>query len=177
MNAELHTIKTPQELFEILHALGIAYTHYYHDPMRKACTDEQAQKLRLDIPGLYVKNLFLKDGKNKLWLIVMPEIKRVELKVIALKIDVKQLSFANNVLLMRYLGVQPGSVTPLGLINDVDKRILVVVDKDCMCENVLNFHPLKNDETIGMASSDFEKFLHYCGNSLAIVEFLPTTTQ
>lgn len=163
-------MKTQQELFDVLQVLGIEYKLYHHKPMLKACTDEQAQKLRLTIPGLYVKNLFLKDDKGKLWLIVMPEIRRVELKHVASLVKIKRFSFANSVLLSQYLGVLPGSVTPLGLINDVTRAVTVVIDRDCMNAELLNFHPLKNDETVSMITSDFEKFLHHCGNAVMIVD-------
>ena len=117
---------TPDQLFARLDALGVAHKTTRHPP---AFTVEQANSVWGDIPGLHCKNLFLKDTKGRLWLVV-PSRQAVDLKKLPDKIGSARLSFGSAALLDEVLGIAPGSVTPFALVNDPGHRLTVVLDAD-----------------------------------------------
>ena len=157
---------TREEFFARLEALGIATTTHDHAPV---FTVEEARALRGQIPGGHCKNLFLKDEKGEVWLIVCLEEARVDLKTAPPKIGSKRLTFGKPEMLMEVLGVEPGSVTPFGLINDVGVRTNVILDAAMMRHQELNYHPLKNDATTTIAVADLVKFIRACGHTPRIV--------
>jgi Ala-tRNA(Pro) deacylase len=91
------------------------------------------------------------------------------LKALPAKIGSRRLSFGKPELLMDILGVEPGSVTPFGLINDKAARTNVVLDERMMKQGFLNYHPLRNDATTTIASADLVKFIRSCGHEPRIV--------
>ena len=157
---------TPDELFAALDRLGIAHPTVSHQPL---FTVEESQSLRGQIPGGHCKNLFLKDEKGAVWLIVCLEDARIDLKATPAKIGSKRLTFGKPDLLMELLGVEPGSVTPLGLINDTANRITVILEERMMQEPLLNYHPLSNDATTTISSGDLVTFIRSCGHEPRIV--------
>ena len=154
------------DLFDRLKSLGIETVTREHPPV---FTVEQAQALRGTIPGGHCKNLFLEDEKDAVWLIVCLEDARIDLKAVPQKIGSKRLSFGKPGLLMEVLGVEPGSVTPFGLINDVTQRANVILDEAMMREERLNYHPLQNDATTTIRSADLVAFIRSCGHEPRIV--------
>lgn len=149
---------TPETLLALLDAMGIATTTVRHAP---AFTVAEALTLAHGSlpPGVNVKNLFLKDAKDQLWLVSAPFERQIDLKALPAKIGSKRLSFGNPTLLMETLGVIPGAVTPFAPLNDTARRVRVVLDKWMMGEKRLNCHPLANDATTSIASADLIKFL------------------
>ena len=100
---------TPEELFAYLDRLGIVHSTVAHAPL---FTVEQSQALRGSIPGGHSKNLFLKDKSGQLFLVVLLEDARIDLKWLPKLIGCGRLSFGSADLLRETLGVEPGSVTP-----------------------------------------------------------------
>ncbi|WP_119388052.1 prolyl-tRNA synthetase associated domain-containing protein [Taklimakanibacter lacteus] len=147
-------------------ALGIATETREHPPV---FTVDEAQALRGQIPGGHCKNLFLKDEKGAVWLIVCLEDARIDLKAAPARIGSRRLSFGKPDLLMELLGVEPGSVTPFGLINDVGNRITVILEERMMQEALLNYHPLGNDATTTIKTPDLVAFIRSCGHEPRIV--------
>ena len=139
---------TRDDLFARLR-LGIETTTRDHAPVY---TVEEARALRGEIPGGHCKNLFLKDDKGNIWLIVCLEEAQVDLKAAPAKIGSRRLSFGKPELLREVLGVEPGSVTPFGLINDTGRRVNVVLDAAMMAHELLNYHPLQNTATTTIRS-------------------------
>jgi Ala-tRNA(Pro) deacylase len=158
--------KSRDELFDFLGKLGIAVTTRDHAPV---FTVEEAQKVHGDIPGGHCKNLFCKDEKGVLWLIVALEDAVINLKAAPAKIGSKRLTFGKPDLLMEILGVEPGSVTPFGLINDTEAKVNVILDEAMMRHSVLNYHPLRNDATTSIASDDLLTFIKACGHAPRVV--------
>ncbi len=158
---------SPEQLFERLRALGIETTTKEHPPV---FTVEEARSLRGEIPGGHTKNLFLKDKKDALWLVVCPEDAEVDLKSLHHRIGAARLSFGKPELLREVLGIEPGSVTPFALINDTGNRVKVVLDSSMMAEERLNFHPLRNGATTTIRSADLETFVRACGHDPLIVK-------
>ena len=146
--------------------LGIATETREHPPV---FTVEEARALRGQIAGGHCKNLFLKDEKGAVWLIVCLEDARIDLKTAPAKIGSRRLSFGKADLLMELLGVEPGSVTPFGLINDTGNRISVILEERMMQEPLLNYHPLSNDATTTLSSADLVTFIRSCGHEPRIV--------
>jgi Ala-tRNA(Pro) deacylase len=153
-------------LFERFKTLGIETRTLEHAPV---FTVEQAKLVHDDMPGGHCKNLFCKDEKGVLWLIVALEDAVINLKAAPAKIGSKRLTFGKPELLMEVLGVEPGSVTPFGLINDKDNRINVILDEAMMRQTPLNYHPLKNDATTSITPDDLITFIKSCGHSPRIV--------
>jgi len=147
-------------------SLGIKTETREHPPV---FTVEEARTLRGQIPGGHCKNLFLRDEKGVVWLIVCLEDAKIDLKSAPAKIGSRRLSFGKPDLLMALLGVEPGSVTPFGLINDSENRITVILEERMMREPLLNYHPLSNDATTTIASSDLVAFIRSCGHEPRIV--------
>lgn len=149
------------EILEVLDKLNIKYDIQEHKP---AYTVDDLKDVFLNMEGIGCKNLFLKDAKKNLFLYTLPEDKRADLKILPEKINSKRLSFANENDLQTYLGLIPGAVTPLGIINDKDKKVTVVLDKELRNKNVL-IHPNRNTATISIKYDDLIKFIKYCGNN------------
>jgi Ala-tRNA(Pro) deacylase len=156
-----------EDLLSRLGALGIATTTVEHAPV---FTVEEARRLRGDLPGAHTKNLFFKDKKDKLWLIVCLEDAEIDLKSLHQRIGAARLSFGKPQLLREVLGVEPGSVTPFALINDAQCRVNVVLQAAMMAEERLNFHPLSNTATTAIRASDLLKFIRSCGHEPRILE-------
>jgi Ala-tRNA(Pro) deacylase len=154
------------ELFERFKSLGIETRTLDHAPV---FTVEQAKLVHDDMPGGHCKNLFCKDEKGALWLIVALEDAIINLKAAPAKIGSKRLTFGKPELLMEVLGVEPGSVTPFGLINDKTNRITVILDEAMMRQTPLNYHPLKNDATTSITPDDLITFMKSCGHNPRIV--------
>ena len=157
---------TRDDLFARFRALGIDTTTRDHVPVH---TVEQAQALRGEIPGGHCKNLFLKDDKGNIWLIVCLEEAQVDLKAAPAKIGSRRLSFGKPELLKEVLGVEPGSVTPFGLINDAEKRVNVVLDAAMMAHELVNYHPLENNATTTIRAADLVTFISSCGHEPIVV--------
>lgn len=154
--------KTPDQLFATLDALGIAHPTVKHPPL---FTVEQSRALRGQIPGGHTKNLFLRDKKYELYLVVADEDADIELKGLHRLLGASgRFSFGAADLLREVLGVEPGAVTPFGAINDTACRVSMVLDAALMAHDTLNFHPLVNTMTTSIKRDDLVKFLQSTGH-------------
>lgn len=158
-----------RSLFDRFKKLNIETKTTTHDA---AFTVEDAQHLRGSIEGGHCKNLFLKDKKGQIWLIVCLEDAQINLKTAPKKIGSARLSFGNPQLMADVLGLTPGSVTPFGLINDKDNQVNVILEKSMMDQSLLNFHPLINTATTTIKSSDLIKFIDSCGHNPQIIDLI-----
>ena len=155
-------LTTRHEILERLASLGIAASTVDHPPV---FTVEEARRHVHGLPGGHCKNLFLKDKKGRLYLVVALASTQVDLKKVAKAVGASdRLSFGKAELLVEVLGVQPGSVTPFALINDIERRVTVVLDADMMKQERLNFHPLENTATTNIARDDLVRFVKACGH-------------
>ena len=157
---------TPEQLLERLSALGISTHTVSHPPL---FTVADSQQLRGELPGGHCKNLFLKDKKGVLWLVVCLEDAAINMKTLDKRIGSARLSFGNPDLLMEVLGIAPGSVTPFALVNDTERRVNVVLDAAMLEYDLLNYHPLTNERTTAIARDDLLAFIRACGHEPAIV--------
>lgn len=157
---------SPADLFAFLDNLGIPHTTVSHPPL---FTVEQSRALRGRIPGGHTKNLFLRDKKDALFLVVAEEDALIDLKTLHRRLDAGRFSFGSADLLRDVLGVEPGAVTPFAAINDVARRVAVVLDAPMMRHEILNYHPLDNTMTTSIARDDLVKFLAATGHPPRIV--------
>jgi Ala-tRNA(Pro) deacylase len=160
-------------LYRRLEALSISWKVFTHAPV---FTVAEARVLRGAIPGVHTKNLFLKDRKDGLWLVVLREELRVDLKILSQEIGARRFSFASAELLVARLGVPPGSVTPFALMNDMVQAVKVRLDAEMLSRASLNFHPLRNDRTVSIAPDDFNRFLESTGH-VPLIRPMPLLTD
>ena len=154
---------TPETLLVYLDSLGIAHTTVTHPPV---FTVEQAKTLRGEIKGAHTKNLFLRDKKNAIFLVVALESSQIDLKGLHRLLGANgRFSFGSSDLLREVWGVEPGSVTPFGAVNDTEGRVTVVLDAAMMDHDILNYHPLLNTMTTSIARDDLVKFLEATGHT------------
>jgi Ala-tRNA(Pro) deacylase len=155
--------KAPEQLFAELDALGIKYSTVKHPPL---FTVEQSRSLRGQIPGGHTKNLFLRDKKYAIYLVVALEDADIDLKGLHRRLKAGgRFSFGSSDLLREVLGVEPGAVTPFGVINDTEGRVTVVLDAAMMEHETLNYHPLVNTMTTSITRDDLVKFLESTGHT------------
>jgi Ala-tRNA(Pro) deacylase len=158
---------TPADLFAYLDRLGIAHPTVTHAPV---FTVEENQSLRGKIPGGHTKNLFLRDKKGSLYLVVAGEEAVIELRALHRQLGASgRFSFGSADLLRATLGVEPGSVTPFAALNDIERRVTVVLDAAMMAHATLNFHPLVNTMTTSIGRDDLLGFLAATGHPARIV--------
>src|SRR6266481_8634390 len=119
-------MQSPQQLFARLQELGIAQRTVKHPPV---FTVEEAKSHRGELPGHHIKNLFLRNKKEEMWLVVALEDRAIDLKRLGERLGAGRLSFGSPERLAKYLGVEPGSVTPLALINDDSRSVQLVLDR------------------------------------------------
>jgi Ala-tRNA(Pro) deacylase len=161
--------QTRMDLFNRLEELGIRTVTYEHPAV---FTVGESEALEREIPGGHTKNLFLKDAKGRLFLVVAKSDTQIDLKALPKTLGSARLSFGKPDLLMEVLGVAPGSVTAFAVINDTDQRVSVVIDAALLCHDPINCHPLENTATTSIALDDLLKFFRTCGHE-AKIEALP----
>ncbi|ACL55197.1 prolyl-tRNA synthetase associated domain-containing protein [Methylobacterium nodulans] len=154
---------TPEDLLAYLADLGIPVRTVAHRPVH---TVAESRDLKAGLPGGHSKNLFLKDRRGQLFLVVAEAEARIDLKRLHGAIGASgRLSFGSAEQLHAVLGVRPGSVTPFGLLNDRDGLVSVILDAALMAHDPVNFHPLHNAATTAIAPGDLIRFLQATGHA------------
>ena len=158
-----------EDVLSYLERHGITARTYEHAPVH---TVEESRELRGDIPGVHTKNLFLRDGKKRFFLVVVSEEMRVNLKALAPLIGARGgLSFGSPEALMEILGITPGSVSLLAAVNDVEKRVTVVLDDALLKASLVNCHPLSNQFTTSLSPEGIAAFLAATGHAPLHISF------
>lgn len=158
-----------EKVLNKLNELNISYKEVEHTPVY---TIEDMDNLGNIFENAKIcKNLFVRDQKGKRhFLVVLPEEKRAPLADIATKIGSTKLSFASEERLMKYLKLEPGSVTPLAVINDEANEVEVVFDEDLKKEDMLGVHPCVNTATILLKPEELEKYVLSNNNKLKYIK-------
>ena len=162
------TPHTRAQLSAFLDAHGIAHRTLEHAPVFRV---EEGAGIKAQLPGGHTKNLFLKDGKGRLWLVSALQQTAVDLKRLPAAIGSARLSFGSPERLEAALGVRPGSVTALALLNDPGRAVTFVADAALMAADPVNFHPLSNDATTALSAEGFRAFLRALGREALVVDF------
>lgn len=161
-------MKDRAALFAFLDAHGIGHSTLNHPAVFRV---GEGDEIKAGLPGGHTKNLFLKDSRDQLWLISALAETTIDLKRLPAVIGSGRLSFGNPELMKESLGVTPGSVTALGLINDEGRRVRFVLDAALAAADPVNFHPLTNTATTALSQAGFRKFLSALGVEPLIVDF------
>lgn len=159
---------SPQQLFDRLAQLGIAHTTVEHEPV---FTVEQAKAHRGVLPGHHIKNLFLRNKKEEMWLVVALEDRAIDLKQLGERLGAGRLSFGSPERLRTYLGVEPGSVTPFSTINDTQHKVALVLDRALQDGGPVNAHPLTNTMTSAIELPDLMRFFEATGHAPRWLDF------
>lgn len=154
------------DLMRRLAELGITTSTVEHKAVFTVAESEEVER---ELVGGKTKNLFFKDAKGVLWLVVAESHTRIDLKALPGIIGSGRLSFGKPDLLMEVLGVTPGSVTAFSLINDTGRRVNVVIDAALMRHDTINGHPLVNTATTNIARDDLLRFIRACGHEPRIL--------
>lgn len=150
-----------------LQSNGITYTKHEH-PAVYTC--EEAEEHCSNIPGLPCKNILLKNKKGTAYaLVVLPAKKRADLQYICHVLDQKKMSFASAERLKEKLSLEPGSVSPFGLLNNADHDVSALVDKEVYDADIVSFHPNRNTATLELTQDMFHKFLESIENEVKII--------
>lgn len=158
---------TRADLMRRLDDLGIETRTHDHEAF---FTVAESRKAKAVIPGGHTKNLFLKDKKDRVFLVVAEADAAIDLKRIHEKIGAAgRVTFGKPELLMDLLGVVPGSVTPFGVVNDAEGRVMVVLDAPMLEHEVLNYHPLENTATTSIRRDDLIAFLRATGHDPLVI--------
>ena len=156
------------ETLELLDRAGIAYELYEHEAVFTV-----AEAVAAGIPHreLDAKNLFLRDDKHRAYyLVCLPDEKNVSLREIQERLGSRRLSFASERDLRAMLGLVPGSVTPLGALNDAEGRVEIVLDQALVDAGRLTVHPCDNTATVLLATADLIGLLHERGHEVRVVD-------
>lgn len=152
---------------DALKGLGIPFVLHHHKPV---FTVEEAQFLRTAIPGVHCRNLFLKDKKDRMALVTLPDEVTVDLKTIAPLIGLDRISFGSPDRLWKYLGVRPGSVCPFSAMNDTEGKVSVFMDKIAAESPIISVHPMINTMSLEIAGPDVVRFLDSVGHPPKILD-------
>ena len=145
-----------KEAYDILEQLEIAYDIIEHEPIASV------KNYSVELPGPQVKNLLLKTKKNRQYfMLLLPEEKQVDLKLLATEMGTKRLSFASSEELHDLLGLKPGEVTPIALAVDKEEKIQVVIDETVDRDDTIGFHPNVNTKTVIVRYCDFNRILDW----------------
>jgi Ala-tRNA(Pro) deacylase len=161
-------MRTKDEFLAFLDSLGVAHDTLEHPAVFRV---GEGEEVKAQIPGAHTKNLFLKDAKDRLWLISAEDKAVIDLKRLHQVIASARLSFGNAALMEEVLGVTPGSVTAFALVNDETHRVTFVLDRTLAEAERVNFHPLVNTATTGVGREGFRRFLSAVGATPMVVDF------
>lgn len=155
------------KVLELLKEMDIDYEIITHPAVYTA---KEADEYVKDRDGLFSKTLFLSDKKDKnFYLIIINDKKRLNIKNLSTRLA-QRLHFAKEEKLMQKMGVKPGSVSLFGLLNNTEKDIKVLIDKEVTTENKVNFHPNDNTATLFITVEDMFKFLNNLNFNYEIID-------
>ena len=161
-------MSTEKRVYRVLDDLNIHYKRFEHPPV---FTVEEASKLANQAPGQDCKNLFIRNRKgNTHYLLIARAEEKVNLKDVAKQIGSTSLSLASKERLMKHLSLEPGSVSPFGLVNNNEKNIVVLVDSGLKECDLVTFHPNINTVTLSLSFRDLERFFQWYGNEINYVK-------
>ena len=150
-------------LYEILDELDINYEYHEHPP---GPTVEEALKYWKDIDSAHCKNIFFRNHKgNRHYLVISDYRYQLDIRDLELRLKQGKLTFASPKRLKKHLGLEPGSVSLFGLINDKENHVHLFIDENLLKADKISFHPNINTASLVITQEDFQKFLTWSGNT------------
>ena len=162
-------IPKEERCYDLLESLGVEYARADHE---HADTIEACHEIEKLLGCEICKNLFLTNRQmTEVWLLLMPGEKPFKTKLLSKQIGTARLSFASPEQMLRYLDITPGSVSVLGLMNDTERRVHLVIDRDLLAQEFIGMHPCINTSSLRIRTGDLlEKLLPAMGHEAAFVE-------
>ena len=155
------------ELYQLLEKLEIQFEYHEHPPL---ATIEDAKIHWKNYNSGRCKNIFFRNHKgDRHYLVILEYLRQLNIRDLEKRLKQGKLTFASDQRLKKYLGVEPGSVSPFGLINDAVKHVHLFIDEKLNEFDRLTFHPNINTASLVVSKSDFLKFLEYTGNSFEFI--------
>lgn len=156
-------------VYRLLEKLEIPFTRVDHDAVD---TIEDCEAVDKVLGTTICKNLFLRNRQaTSFYLLLLPGDKRFVTKNFSRQLGISRTSFAEAEYMEKYLNITPGSVSILGLMNDTEHQVQLVIDKDLLKDPYIGCHPCINTSSLKLATSDLlNKFLPYTGHTLLTVE-------
>lgn len=158
---------SPDALMQQLKAMKIAYDLHHHEAVY---TVAESEKISRTIQACHTRNMFLRTKKKKNYLVTLPDETPIDLKKLGDVLGAGRFSFGSPERLFETLGVYPGSVTPLSVVNAAPQSIEIILEKEMMESDVVAYHPLQNTMTLTMAPHDLVKFMQSYGHEPRIVD-------
>jgi len=156
------------KVLQVLSDLSINFEIYEHRPLP---TIEIAMEVWKDIESTHCKNLFFRNHKgNRHYLVILESNHTLDVHDLEKRLKQGKISFASQKRMDKYLGVSAGSVSPFGLINDLDNHVHVFLDKNLLQSEKISFHPNINTASLVISFDDFKRYLDYSGNSYEFIE-------
>jgi Ala-tRNA(Pro) deacylase len=156
-----------KELYELLERLSINFDYHEHPPV---ATIEDAKTQWKDYNSGRCKNIFFRNHKgDRHYLVILEHLRQLNIRDLEIRLRQGKLTFASDERLKKYLGVEPGSVSPFGLINDNEHHVHLFIDEKLNEFDRLAFHPNINTATLVISKTDFLKFLDQTGNSYELI--------
>jgi Ala-tRNA(Pro) deacylase len=156
------------ELYDMLRRLSIDFEYHEHPPL---ATIEDAKIHWKNLNSGRCKNIFLRNHKgNKHYLVILEHLSQLNIHDLEKKLKQGKLTFASDQRLMKYLGLEPGSVSPFGLLNDKEHHVHLFIDEKLVEFSRLSFHPNINTASLVINKEDFLKFLNNAGNSFEFIK-------
>jgi Ala-tRNA(Pro) deacylase len=156
------------EVYKVLDELSIHFDYYEHPPVP---TVEEAAKYWDGIDSTHCKNLFFRNHKgNKHYLVVFDHRQILNIRDLELRLKQGKLSFASPERMMKYLGLEPGSVSPFGLVHDSQHHVHLFIDSNIQHSHHVSFHPNLNTASLVISQPDFLRYLHHVGNSYEFID-------
>ncbi len=164
-------IEKRESVFKVLKDLNISYELFEHPPLD---TINIALEYWKDIEATHCKNLFFRNHKgNQHYLVIIKDTTPFNLKSLEKKLKQGKLTFGSEKRLEKFLGVQPGSVSPFGLLNDSSGHVVVFLDEQLKDSDKISFHPNDNTASLVLAYPDFVRFLQHQGNIYSYIDPSP----
>ena len=153
---------------EYLNALGIEFKIVEHEP---AYTTEEADKYIEGHDGVRTKTMFIcNKKKTNYYMIIMDDSKRLDINKFKEIVSEKQMKMASEEALKEKLGIEPGMVSPFGLLNNDEKDVKIYMDKEIITEEIMTFHPNDNTKTLFITTKDLFKYFENIGYEINIIE-------
>ena len=161
---------TPDAVFNALDKLGIEHDTIVHKPLY---TVEEARSVKYALEGAHTKNLFLRNKKGRMFLLVIRHDRQVDLKALRAQLNLPggQFAFASTERLGKYLGVVPGSVSPLALINDHNGKVALYIDEYLLTHQTIYLHPCRNTHSTRISTQDLLKVLNAWDHPPTVLTF------
>lgn len=158
-----------QEIYDFIKNKNIWYEITEHQAVFNM---EELSKIKLPYPEYDAKNLFVRDDKKRnYYLITIKGNKKIDLKKFQQQNNTRRLSFASKEDLLNIMNLYPGSVTPLGLLNDQELKVIFYLDEELLRnKQIIGVHPNDNTATIWLKVPDLIKIIKEHGNQVNIIK-------